>query len=128
MQRCGKPSLAGRRKEGIEMNLRTTAIALGVITALGTGATFAQSAPQSGPYDQGQGYYQQNPGQQSYHQHRHRHSVLALIKEEMSAGRLTKKEGTLLVEKIKQLHAEKRAEREARRGDEGAPSEMQHPR
>jgi len=101
------------------MNLRTTAIALGVAATLATGAAFAQSE-----YDQGQGYSQQGPGQQAYHQHRHKHGIVALLKEEMNAGRLSKKEGALLMEKIKQLHAEKRAEREARRG-EGAPSDMQ---
>jgi hypothetical protein len=104
------------------MNLRTTAIALGVVAALGTGAAFAQS----GPYDQRQGYGQQGASQQSYHQHRHKHGVMALLKEEISAGRLSQKEGTLLMQKIKQMHAEKRAEREARYG--GSSSQMQQSR
>ena len=106
------------------MNFRTAAIALGVAAALGTGVAFAQSAPPSGSYDQGQAYGQQGPGQRSNHQHRHRHGVVALLKEEMSAGRLSQKEGTLLIQKIKQIHAERRAEREARYGGEGAPSQM----
>jgi hypothetical protein len=46
----------------------------------------------------------------------------------MRAGRLSQKEGTLLMQKIKQLHAEKRAEREARYNGEGAPAQMQQPR
>lgn len=110
------------------MNLRTTAIALVVTVALGTGAALAQPTPQSGAYDHGQGYSQQNSGQQPYRQHRHRHGVVALLREEMSAGRLSQKEGTLLMEKIKQMHAEKRAEREARQSGESAPSQMQQPR
>jgi hypothetical protein len=110
------------------MNLKTTGIALGVTAALAAGAAFAQPAPQPGAYDQSQGYHQQAPAQQGHHQHRHHHGVVALLKEEMSAGRLSQKEGTLLVQKIKQMHAEKRAEREARRGGEGAPAQMQQPR
>jgi hypothetical protein len=115
----------GRPEKGrTEMNLRTTVIALGITAVLGTGAAFAQSSP----YDRGQGYSQQNAEQQPYHQHRHRHGVVALLREEMSAGRLSQKEGTLLMEKIKQLHAEKRSEREARQGGESARSQMQPPR
>ena len=110
------------------MNLKKTGIVLGVTTALAAGAAFAQPAPQSGTYDQGQGYYQQSPGQQGHSQRRHRHGVVALLKEEMSAGRLSQKEGAVLIQKIKQLHAEKRAEREARAGGEGMPSPMQQPR
>jgi hypothetical protein len=115
------------QKGSIDMNLKTTGIALGVMTTLVSGAAFAQPGPQSGPYDQGQGYYQQAPGQGSYHQHRHHHGVVALLKEEMNAGRLSKSEGALLIGKIKQLHAERRAEREARYGGEGA-QQMQQPR
>lgn len=107
------------------MNLRTTAIALGVAATLGTGAALAQSAPQSGGYDQGQGYYQQGASQQPYQKQRHRHGIVALLKNEMSAGRLSQKEGKLLIEKIRQLHAEKRAEREARESGEGAAPQMQ---
>ncbi len=107
------------------MNLRTTAIALGVVGALGTGAALAQSAPQSGGYDQGQGYYQQGSGQQPYHKQHHKHGVVALLKEEMSVGRLSQKDGKLLIEKIRQLHAEKRAEREAREYGQGTAPQMQ---
>ncbi len=110
------------------MNLRTTAIALGVTAALATGAALAQPVPQSGGYGQGQGNSQQNPGQQSHQKHAHKHGVVGLLKEEMGAGRLSQKEGTLLMEKIKQMHAEKRAEREARQDGEGASSQMQQPR
>lgn len=110
------------------MNLKTTGVALGVIAALATGAAYAQSAPPPGAYDQGQGYYQQAPGQQMRSQHRHRHGVVALLKEEMSAHRLSEKEGSLLIRKIKELHAERRAEREARYNEQGAPSQMQQAR
>ncbi|HTT82632.1 MAG TPA: hypothetical protein VMF67_04050 [Rhizomicrobium sp.] len=109
------------------MHFRTTALALGVTAALGTGAAFAQPAPQP---DQGAGYQQESPSQPRLHKHHHRHSIVALLEDEMSAGRLSHKEGTLLIEKIKQLHAERRAERQARFSGEGAPpapSQMQQP-
>ncbi|HEX4156965.1 MAG TPA: hypothetical protein VHY79_00690 [Rhizomicrobium sp.] len=107
------------------MNLRTTAIAVGVTAALCTCAAFAQPAAQSGAYNQGQGSYQQGPNQQPYHKHHHGHGIVALLREEMSAGRLSQKEGMLLMQKIKQMHAEKRAEREARQGGERASPQMQ---
>jgi len=110
------------------MNLKTTGIVLGVVAALATGAAFAQPAPQPGSYDQSQGYYQQAPGQRVQYQHRHRHGVVALLEEEMSAGRLSHKEGSLLIRKIKELHAERRAEREARYSGESASPQMQPPR
>ena len=108
------------------MDLKTTVIALGVSTILATGAAFAQPASQGGAYDQAPGYGQQS--QISYHQHRHHHGIMALLREEVSAGRLSKKEETVLVEKIKQMRAERREEREARHGGEGTPpaqSQMQ---
>jgi hypothetical protein len=110
------------------MNLKTTIIALGVSAILGTGAASAQPAPQGGAYDEAPGYGQQS--QIPYHQHRHHHGVMALLRDEVSAGRLSKKEETVLVEKIKQMRAERREEREARYGGEGAPptSQMQQPR
>lgn len=105
------------------MSLRATAIATGVAAILGTGAAFAQPAPQGGPYEQGPGPYQPPPSayQQAPYQHRHHHSMISIIREEMKAGRLSHKEGALLVEKIKQLRVERREEREARHGVEGAP-------
>jgi hypothetical protein len=106
------------------MNLKTTAIAIGLASALGAGTAFAQQGPPQGTYDQGP--YQQAPGQKAHH--RHHHGIVALIRDEMSAGRLSKKEGLLLETKIKQLHAEKRAEREARYGGEGPQPQMQPPR
>ena len=110
------------------MNVRSTAIALGVAATLGIGGAYAQPSPQSGGYEQGQGYSQPNSGGQAYHKHRHRHGVVALLKEEMSAGRLSQKEGMLLMQKIKQMHAEKRAEREARYGAPEAATPTQQPR
>ncbi|MGH6875965.1 MAG: hypothetical protein ACREHV_01165, partial [Rhizomicrobium sp.] len=97
-----------------------------VAAILATSAAFAQPAPQ-GSYDQGPGAapYRQAPGQTS--SSRHHHGVMGLIKEEVRAGRLNQKEGMLLEHKIKQLHAEKRAEREARYGREDAPAQMQQP-
>jgi hypothetical protein len=110
------------------MSLKTTAIVIGLATALGAGTAFAQQGPQGGYYSEGPAPYQQAPGQRA--QHRHHHGVLGLIRAEMSAGRLSKKEGTLLETKIRELHAEKRAEREARYGGEGQgyQSQMQQPR
>lgn len=89
------------------MNLKATLIAGGLAAALGTGAALAQNysenppppAAQQGPYG---------------HHHLHGHGVLALIREEMSAGRISQKEGTLLEAKIKEIKREKRAERQAR--------------
>lgn len=88
------------------MNLRTTLIAGGLVAALGTGAAFAQSYSESAP-----------PQQQMHygHHHRHGHGVMALIREEVSAGRISQKEGTLLETKIKEMKRERRAERQARR-------------
>ncbi|HEX4079642.1 MAG TPA: hypothetical protein VHX61_12310 [Rhizomicrobium sp.] len=103
------------------MNLKTTAIAIGLASALGAGTAFAQQGPQQSPYDQGSD--QQAPGRKA--PHRHHHGVLALIRDEMSAGRLSKKEASLLEAKIKQLHAQKRAEREARYGGEGPSNQSQ---
>jgi hypothetical protein len=40
----------------------------------------------------------------------------------MGAGRISKAEGTFLLNKIRERHAEKRAEREARGGEYGAPA------
>jgi hypothetical protein len=116
------------KKGRTDMNLKTTGIALGVVAALAAGAAFAHPAPQPGSYDQSQGYYQQAPGPQAQYQHRHRHGIVALLKEEMSAGRLSHKEGSLLIQKIKELRAERREAREARYGGEGGPSQMQPPR
>ncbi|HEY3638559.1 MAG TPA: hypothetical protein VGK90_10450 [Rhizomicrobium sp.] len=105
------------------MNIRTTAISLGVIAALGAGTALAQQAPQAGGYGQSPGYYQQNSGRSSYNGHGRHHGVVAILKEEMAAGRLSRKEETLLVQKIKQMRSERRAEREA--GYNGPPSQMQ---
>ncbi|HEX3430823.1 MAG TPA: hypothetical protein VHT03_08050 [Rhizomicrobium sp.] len=97
------------------MNLRTTAMATGLAALLGTGAAFAQSdAEYPAP--------SQQMSQQEHHHHG-RHGVLALIREEVNAGRISHKEGMLLVEKISAMKAERRARREARyqgrQGSEG---------
>jgi hypothetical protein len=122
MHHCGKPERRAEGKKGIKMNLKTTAIAAAVATAIAGGAALAQQAPQPGPYDQGPSSYQQPSGQTPHAHHRHRHGILSIIQEEMSAGRLSQKEGALLVEKIKQMRVERREEREARYGAQGAPS------
>jgi len=88
------------------MSLRTTAIVAGLAAALGTGGALAQSYSQE----------TQPPAQQmpSRHHHGHHHGVLALIMEEVRAGRISQKEGTLLEQKFKELKAERRAQRQAR--------------
>jgi hypothetical protein len=88
------------------MNLKSTLIASGLAAALGTGAAFAQSYSNNPP-----------PSQPPYgrHHHGHHHGVMALIREEVGAGRISQKEGTLLEMKIKEMKRERHAERQARR-------------
>lgn len=93
------------------MNFRTTAIATGLAVLFGTGAALAQSGPQYPPPSQQAPY--------GYQHHGH-HGVLALIREEVTAGRISRKEGTLLEHRIREMHAERRAERQARMQGEGA--------
>jgi len=88
------------------MTLRTTAIATGLAALLGTGAAFAQSSPDYPPPSQQAPY--------AHHHHGHRHGVLALIREEVGAGRISQKEGTLLEKKIREMKRERHAERQAR--------------
>ena len=89
------------------MSLKTTLIVGGLAAALGTGAAFAQSysdnpAPsQEAPYGH-------------HHRHGHHHGVLALIREEMSAGRISQREGKLLEQRNREIRHEKHAERQAR--------------
>lgn len=116
------------------MKLRFAALAAAG-ALLCAGAAVAQSAPQAGPYDQPapQGYYQQMPPQQMPARQpalQHRHGVMRIIREEMRAGRLSEKEGTLIAHKIKQLRMERREERQARLNGYGAvpPQQMQQPR
>ena len=92
------------------MDLKSTLIAGGLVAALGTGAAFAQSysnsPPQQAPYGR--------------HHHGRHHGVMALIREEVGAGRISQKEGALLETKIKEMKRERHAERQARReGMEG---------
>jgi len=87
------------------MNLKATLIAGGLAAALGAGAAFAQPYSDSPPPQQGAPYA---------HHHHGGHGVLALIREEVTAGRISQKEGTLLEQKIKEMKREKRAERQAR--------------
>lgn len=117
----------------MDMNLRNTALAAGAIAVLGAGLALAQPAPQGAPEQSGpaqgyQGYQGPPPGYQGGYQgnhamwHHHHHGVLALIREEVNAGRISKKEGSLLERKIREIHAERRAERQAREyGERGAP-------
>src|SRR5579864_4037535 len=85
------------------MNLKKTLIVGGLAAVLGTGAAFAQQS------------YSENPPQAApYHQHRHHHGALALIREEVAAGRISRKEGTLLEQKIREMKRERREERQAR--------------
>lgn len=87
------------------MNLKATLIAGGLAAALGAGAAFAQSYSDSPPTSQQQPYG---------HRHHGGHGVLTLIQEEVSAGRISQNEGTLLEKKIKEMKRERRAERQAR--------------
>ncbi|MGH6889687.1 MAG: hypothetical protein ACREHF_10905 [Rhizomicrobium sp.] len=91
----------------------------------------AQPASQSGP-NQPQGYYQQMaPQQMPAHRSvwRH-HGIKQIISDEIHAGRLSEKEGSLLQQKIRQMHAEKRARRQSRENGAGAspPQQTQQPR
>jgi hypothetical protein len=88
------------------MNLKTTLLVGGLAAALGTGAAFAQSYSGSPPPSQEAPY--------GHHHGGHHRGVLALISEEVSAGRISQKEGTLLEKKIKEMKREHRAERQAR--------------
>lgn len=102
------------------MSLRTTAIVAGLAAALGTGGALAQSYSQdSAPSAQQMPYR---------HHHGHHHGVIALISQEVQAGRISHKEGALLERKITEMKAVKRAERQARyesrRGD-GNPGNYQ---
>jgi len=103
------------------MNLKTTAIAAGLAAALGTGAAFAQSYSDNPP-----------PSQQQIHG-RHQglhHGIRALIREEVNAGRISQQEGALLEQKIKEIKAERRAQKQSRyEGVQGNyPPPSQQPR
>lgn len=86
------------------MNLKATLIAGGLAAALCTGAAFAQNYSQNAPAAQQAPYG---------HHHRGMHGVMGLIREEVDAGRISQKEGTLLMEKIKEMKQARRAERQA---------------
>jgi hypothetical protein len=81
------------------------------VAALGTGAAIAQSygnapAPQQAPYA---------------HRHGH-HGIRALIREEVQAGRISHEEGMLLEQKIRELKAERRAQKQ---GNYPPPAQQQ---
>lgn len=100
------------------MSFRTLALA-SAATVFAT-VSFAQAQPQGGQYPQAAPTSQQAPERSGRHKSgRHHFGVKALIGEEMRAGRLSEKEGTLLMHKIKEMHAERRAERDSGRGGEG---------
>lgn len=98
---------------------------------------YQQGPYQQGPYQQGpyqQGPYQQGPygqggayGQAPYAEHRaHHHLGIAnVIRSEMSAGRISKGEGTFLLKKIREIRRERRTEREARYSESSSPSAME---
>ena len=101
------------------MDIRKTAIVAGLAGVLVTSTAFAQSYSQD--YAQQQALYG--------HQHRHHHGAIALIREEVRAGRISQKEGALLEQKIKEMKAERKAERQGRygQGDDYYASPMQQP-
>jgi hypothetical protein len=113
------------------MKFATTIVVAGLTAALGAGAAFAQSGPEGSSYQQGlnqqdsygQAPYQQGPGRPA--SHRQHPGFLMLVKEEMRAGRISQNEGSLLIKKIHEIWASRRAEREARYGDESTPPAMQ---
>jgi hypothetical protein len=100
------------------MNLRTTAIAAGLAAALGTGAAFAQSYSDNGPSSQQAPYG---------HRHGNHHGIRALIREEVQAGRISQNEGTLLLQRIKEMKAERRAAKQARYGNNGGYEQGNYP-
>jgi hypothetical protein len=90
------------------MNFRTTALVagLGLVTAMGAGAAMAQTGGQSAPYAGTEGAQYGNAP--------HRHfGAVALIREEMKAGRISEREGSFLVRKIRELHTQRREQRQA---------------
>jgi CubicO group peptidase (beta-lactamase class C family) len=113
---AGTPQAGPERKDQT-MTVRTTAIIIATGALLCAGTVFAQPESQGGPYGQGspQGYNQQGPAQG------HHHGVKSIISDEIRAGRLSEKEGAVLMQRFRQMHAEKRAERQARTNSEGAP-------
>jgi hypothetical protein len=123
--RASRPANHGRREstEGHIMNLRTTALVagLGLVTAIGAGAAIAQPSGQGAPYANTEGA--------QYGKAAHRHfGAVALIREEMKAGRISQREGSFLVQKIRELHAQRREQRQAYQGrgmNEGAPPRTQ---
>jgi hypothetical protein len=102
-----------------DMDIRKIAIVAGLAGALGTSAAFAQS------YSQGYPSQQQAP----YGRHHgHRHGAIALIREEVRAGRISQKEGALLEQRIKEMKAERKAERQARyEGGQGSYGQGNYP-
>jgi hypothetical protein len=90
------------------MNLRTTALVAGLalVTAIGAGAAMAQTGGQGARYAGTEGA--------QYGNIPHRHfGAVALIRQEMKAGRISEREGSFLVRKIHELHAQRREQRQA---------------
>lgn len=107
------------------MNLRTTALVagLGLVTAMGAGVALAQTGGQGAPYAGMEG------AQYGAAPHRHFEAV-ALIREETKAGRISEREGSFLVRKIREMRAQRREQRQAyeSRGmnePQGAPQRTQ---
>jgi hypothetical protein len=90
------------------MNLRTTALVAGLalVTAMGAGAATAQTGGRGAPYAGTEGAQYGNAP--------HRHfGAVALIREEMKAGRISEREGSLLMQKIREFRAQRREQRQA---------------
>ncbi len=85
---------------------RKTLLAAGVATAalIGGGAALAQNMPAG----------------TAPHAH---HGIAHVIREEMSAGRISEREGTYLMQKIREARQERRAEREAYQQQQQDPSQ-----
>ncbi|HEY2444840.1 MAG TPA: hypothetical protein VGI20_03785 [Rhizomicrobium sp.] len=101
---------------------KTLAAGLGLVSALGAGTAIAQNY--GAPYGNPQGTPYSNVQRAPYGRpaHQHHFGALVLIKEEMKAGRISRKEGDFLVRRIHEMRAQRREERQAYAGQ--GPQEM----
>jgi hypothetical protein len=105
----------GKRIEIMMFKKTLLAASVAAAAILGAGAASAQDAPMQGAPMQVTGHH--------HGHHKHHMGAARLIREEMQAGRLNQKEGALILKKLHEMHAERRAERQqsqsAQQGDYG---------
>ena len=97
------------------MNFRTTAAVAVLMAVLGTGTALAQSygqdypppSSQQGHYASQQGPYTSQQAPYAGHQ-----GMRALISEEVRAGRISRGEGRMLKQRIREMRAEHRGMRQ----------------